>query len=148
MYNNSFQIKRSDNSLKKEQRSIVPKKKILFVEEEADLRKSIACALRMQGWEVVTEPNGNNILKCVHTAIQQKEPIDLIIIDLNLPGLSGIKFIDALRSAGIETPFGVLTAFGNSLESAVLVEKGCVFCLDKPFDSDQLERYVSNVLPM
>jgi hypothetical protein len=28
------------------------------------------------------------------------------------------------------------------------VEKGCVFCLDKPFDSDQLERYVSNVLPM
>jgi DNA-binding response OmpR family regulator len=142
MKSEPIQIQPSKISLKKEWRSIVPKKRILLIEEEADLRKPITFTLRRQGWEVVTESNGNNAFKCIQEAIQQKKPIDLIIIDLNLPGLSGLRFIDSLRSAGIQMPFGVLTAFGSSLELGILREKGCVFCLDKPFDSDQLQQFV------
>ena len=122
---------------------IVPKRKILLIEEEVDLQRSITITLRRAGYDVVAVSNGNQALYYIEEAIVEKDSIDLIITDLNFPGLSGIELIDNLRSRGVQAPFAVLTAYGNNSVYATLREKGCIFCLDKPFNSDQLEWYVS-----
>ena len=73
--------------------------RLLIVEDETELRASIAEGLRLDGYEVDTQGDGLEALDLLETA-----SYDLILLDLNLPGLTGMELLRRLRARDQETP--------------------------------------------
>ena len=76
---------------------------ILVIEDEAQLCSSIAEGLRLDGYEVDTCMDGNEGLDLCLT-----EPFDLILLDLNLPGMDGLSILQQLRAENSSTPVIIL----------------------------------------
>ena len=80
--------------------------------------------------------------------IRLADNADLIITDLRLPGMDGLKLLGSLRERGLQTPIVVMTAFG-SIETAVEAMKaGAVDFLPKPFSLDHLMAVVGKALEL
>ena len=121
-------------------------KKILIVDDEPDLLKSIDLTLRIKGYIVVAVDNGADAFAKIITAHEFKEQFDLVITDHHLPVISGIELIDHVKAEGIEVPFGMITAYGSKSLQKELQERGSLFCLDKPFNIKELVDCVSKAL--
>jgi len=109
--------------------------RILIVEDEEKLAKTIKDGLKSQGYAVDYVTDGYK----AHLRIKLNyNEYDLIILDLNLPGKSGLEICKAIRQANIATPFLVLTG-DNSLNSKVaLLNAGADDYLAKPFAFEEL----------
>src|SRR5262245_3943115 len=78
--------------------------KILVVDDDAELRGRIAFALRQAGYLVLEEAEGGGAL-----AAFARESPDLVILDVNMPRMSGFEILRRLRSGGAGTPVMMLT---------------------------------------
>ncbi|MFA5021270.1 MAG: response regulator [Patescibacteria group bacterium] len=83
-------------------------KRVLIVEDEHPLAHALELKLRNQGLETVIAANGKQGLDEV-----SKGNIDLILLDLILPGLDGFAFLEQLRGKGKKTPVIVLSNLGQ-----------------------------------
>ena len=90
-----------------------PKVKVLIVDDEANQRSGLAAMVAEWGMTPETAANGNEALEKL-----AEFPADVILTDLNMPGLDGFGLLERLRDAGEMPPTIVLTAFG-SIEKAV-----------------------------
>ena len=79
--------------------------RLLVVEDEPKVAKSLREGLESEGYEVVVEGTGDAGFRRGRT-----ERFDLILLDLGLPGMGGLEILTALREEGVETPVLVLTA--------------------------------------
>lgn len=111
--------------------------KILIVEDQADLANGLAINLKKEGYSVLTAGTGEDALK---TAIQ--ECPNLIILDVMLPGISGLDVLRELRSKAIETPVIMLTAKGDEIDKVVALELGADDYMTKPFSLRELQARV------
>lgn len=107
--------------------------RILIVEDETPLRDEIAHALEKARFVVDASGDGNEGL---HLA--QDYPIDAAIIDLGLPGLSGLDLIRGLRARHVELPILILTARGRWQDKVEGLEAGADDYLTKPFHMEEL----------
>lgn len=107
--------------------------RILLVEDEAALREQIAERLRAAGYTVDGSGDGREGLY-----LAQEYPLDLAVIDLGLPGLSGLDLIRTLRSNGRTFPILILTARGKWEEKVTGLEAGADDYLVKPFHMEEL----------
>ncbi len=121
-------------------------KKIILVEDEVDLLRSVTLTLRRVGYDVVSVDNGADALALILLAESKNEPLDLLVTDLHLPNISGLELIEKIRKRHIKIAVAAITAFGNSQTRAALKELGCVFCLDKPFNIKELLNHVSGAI--
>jgi two-component system, OmpR family, response regulator len=103
-------------------------KRILLVEDEARFAAALADGLTSQGFEVEVSGDGADGL---HVARERN--FDLIVLDLLLPRLSGLRFCELLRREGDWTPVLVLTAKRGEMEEAQALETGADDFLSKPF---------------
>ena len=122
------------------------RKKIIIVENELNLLQSVAVTLRKAEYDVVAADNGNDAFKLIMRAESSKEPMDLLVTDLHLPGISGIELIQKVIASGSALAVGVITSFGNSRIRTSLKEMGCLFCLEKPFNTEELLAQVLTAL--
>jgi DNA-binding NtrC family response regulator len=109
--------------------------KVLIVDDEASQRSGLAAMVSAWGMTPETAAEGNEaLLKLNHF------PADVILTDLNMPGLDGFGFLQRLRDSGEMPPTIVLTAFGN-VETAVRTvhELGAYWFLEKPIQPGSLE---------
>lgn len=107
--------------------------RILVVEDEAQLRAQIQGQLQVAGHVVDVSGEGKDGL------YQASEyPIDAAIIDLGLPGMSGIELIQHLRAAGKRVPILILTARGSWQDKVQGLEAGADDYLVKPFQMEEL----------
>jgi CheY-like chemotaxis protein len=105
---------------------------ILVVDDDADLCQFIARALRPEGYTTVRAANGEAAL----TAVEVSSP-DLILLDVNMPGIDGWDVLSRLRDkAGPHQPIVVMTGQYQGQERAL--ESGAQGYLAKPFDLDDL----------
>ncbi len=111
--------------------------KILIVEDQADLANGLAINFKKEGFAVLTAMTGEDALK---TAIQ--ECPNLIILDVMLPGISGLDVLRELRSKAIETPVIMLTAKGDEIDKVVGLELGADDYMTKPFSLRELQARV------
>lgn len=102
--------------------------KILVVEDELDIRELILFHLQKNGYQTLDAGNGEKGLKLA----QEEEP-DLILLDLMLPGLSGMEICRRLREEGIETPILMLTAKSEEEDIVLGLERGADDYMTKPF---------------
>jgi len=109
--------------------------KVLIVDDEASQRSGLAAMVSAWGMRAETASEGNEALMKLNDF-----PADVIITDLNMPGLDGFGFLQRLREAGDMPPTIVLTAFGN-IETAVRTvhELGAYWFLEKPIQPTTLE---------
>jgi two-component system response regulator AtoC len=121
-------------------------KRILIVDDERDLLKSIDLTLRINGYTVVAVDNGADAFAKIVTAHEMKEQFDLVITDHHLPVISGIELIDHVKAEGVTVPFGMITAYGSKELQQELKDRGSLFCLDKPFNIRELVAAVSLAL--
>ncbi|HSH28284.1 MAG TPA: response regulator transcription factor [Thiohalobacter sp.] len=107
--------------------------KALVIEDEATLREQLAAGLREQGYAVDTASDGEEGLY-----LAREYSPDIAIIDLGLPGLSGMEVIRQLRATGARLPILVLTARGRWQDKVEGLEAGADDYLVKPFEREEL----------
>jgi two-component system OmpR family response regulator len=111
--------------------------RILIVDDEAGIRFALEETLARDGYQVTTAESGEAALACVAA-----QPTDLVLIDLRLPGMSGMEVLAALRQQSPDTVVIVLTAHA-SLETAVeALRQGAHDYLFKPCKTVELRESV------
>lgn len=118
-----------------------PSARILLVEDDASLRRTVAEVLDAHGYAVTLAPDGRQALE-----VLQSEPVDLVVTDLMMPGMGGEALLRQIRATFPAVPVIAVTAFG-SVESAVaLTRAGASDYLTKPFRTPALLASITRVL--
>jgi DNA-binding response OmpR family regulator len=104
------------------------------VEDEAHLAEGIRFNLELEGYEVETIPDGLEAVERLTPGGTEAPPLDLVLLDVMLPGLDGFQVVGRMRQAGNFLPVLMLTA--KSLPEDVVqgLESGADDYLPKPFD--------------
>jgi DNA-binding response OmpR family regulator len=106
---------------------------ILVIDDDEGLRDTIGLLLENEGFHPILVGDGINGLAQATSA----KP-DLILIDLRMPGLSGVEVCKRLRAASIKTPVIVLSAMGDEIDKVLLLEIGADDYVVKPFGTREL----------
>jgi DNA-binding response OmpR family regulator len=123
------------------------RKHILLVDDDLNLLHSLEFILEAADFRVTAETNGQKALEKAIAARNDKiSPIDLLITDIQMPGLSGLQLIDELRRMNLSVPVLVITAYGDSKLRESLMRRGIHYCLDKPFHEEKLIEEVFRIL--
>lgn len=120
------------------------KRKILIVEDDADLRRALGERLRSQDYEVVTAADGASAV-----ATARSERPHLVLLDLGLPVGDGFTVIERLKRipTGGNPPIVVLSARQSAPDRDRALKLGAAEYFTKPFDNDQLLRTIRELLP-
>lgn len=116
---------------------------ILVVEDEAHLATGIKYNLIAEGYRVTIVGDGPSALKVLE---EHHDDIDLVILDLMLPGMSGYAVCEALRAVDMDLPVLILTARTLSEDRTRGFDVGANQYLTKPFDLDEFLSRVKNLL--
>jgi two-component system alkaline phosphatase synthesis response regulator PhoP len=106
---------------------------ILLIEDEPGLVLTLKDRLTREGYDVDAAQDGN-----VGLAAAMRGQADLIILDLMLPGRSGLDICRDLRQKGIETPILMLTARGQTVDKVLGLKLGADDYMTKPFEMPEL----------
>ncbi len=116
---------------------------ILVIDDEQIMRDGCSRILYRDGWGVITAENGKKGLEEVQT---RPKEIDVILLDLMMPGVSGMEVLDQVRSIDPNLLVIVITGYAT-VESAVeAMKKGAYDFIPKPFTPDQLRIVVRRAL--
>ncbi len=107
--------------------------RVLVVEDDRAVRDALDRALRAQGHAVRVAPDGLRALQAL-----RDEPVDLIVLDLGLPGADGLSVCRRLRADGDGTPILILTARDAVEDRVAGLDAGADDYLVKPFALDEL----------
>lgn len=110
-----------------------PARRMLLVDDDVVLRERLARALRSRGLEVQTGGNFEEGL-----ALAQADPPDLAVVDLRMPGRSGLELVRELRSLSDQLRIVVLTAYGSIANAVEALRLGAVHYLSKPADAEDV----------
>lgn len=105
-----------------------PSGTILLVEDEAALADGVARGLRAEGFEVEVAYDGLTGLDRA-----RGDDIDVVVLDIMLPGMNGYRVCRALREEGVGTPILMLTAKSGEYDEAEALDTGADDFLSKPF---------------
>ncbi|ESA32582.1 response regulator with -like receiver domain protein and winged-helix dna-binding domain protein [Leptolyngbya sp. Heron Island J] len=116
--------------------------KVLVVEDEELIRETVALALAEEGFELVVAADGPTALeKLLGSADGSKDAIpdiNLVILDLMLPGMNGLDLCRLVRHRGLDVPILILSAKGTEMDRVVGLEVGADDYLSKPFGMREL----------
>lgn len=107
--------------------------RVLIVDDEPGLRETLALLLRDEGYEVATAAGGEEALRRA-----TREPFDLLLVDLRMPDLDGLTFLERYRAAGGQGLVIVMTAYGTREIAVEAMRRGAYDYLSKPFAADEL----------
>ncbi|RLF35253.1 MAG: hypothetical protein DRN03_05495, partial [Thermoplasmata archaeon] len=116
-------------------------KRILVVDDEKAIRWSLGEALRNAGYEVDEVENGEKALK-----LFQDDPVDLVILDLKLPDIDGIKVLKELKKIEPALPIIMMTAYGEVETAVEAIKSGAYDFLQKPFQLEKMKIEIKNAL--
>jgi len=114
---------------------------ILIVDDDAAVRTSMSLALKRAGHEVTCAASGREGLKRLETLAP-----DVIVTDLNMPGMNGLEFIAALRQQRIDAEVVMVTAHASVDTAVEAMRLGAYDYIEKPFTVDQLEDLTSRAM--
>ena len=115
--------------------------KILVVDDDARIRDLLRRYLTQEGFEVLQAEDGKALSR-----VLLREPVDLIVLDLMMPGEDGLSVCRRLRAANDRTPIIMLTAKGEDIDRIVGLEIGADDYLSKPFNPRELLARIHAVL--
>ena len=115
--------------------------KIMVVDDDARIRDLLRRYLTQEGFDVLQAEDSKAMGR-----VLLREPVDLIVLDLMLPGEDGLSICRRLRASGDRTPIIMLTAKGEDVDRIVGLEVGADDYLGKPFNPRELLARIHSVL--
>jgi len=115
----------------------------LVTDDSRVMRQIVVRTLRQAGydWEVREASNGAEALE----SVRADEP-DVVLSDWNMPEMTGIDLLRALRAEGFGTPFGFVTSEGSPEMRAAAEQAGALFLIAKPFTPEAFREVIEPVL--
>jgi two-component system chemotaxis response regulator CheY len=118
--------------------------RILVVDDSRVMRQIVVRTLRQAGFD------GHEVVEAVDGAdgldkVAEHGP-DLVLSDWNMPNMTGIEFLRALRAGGDQTPFGFVTSEGSEDMAEVAHNAGARFVIVKPFTPEGFSQALTPVL--
>ena len=110
--------------------------RLLVVEDDDSIRETVGEALKAEGYEVMTSSNGKEALSLLTD--ESRQPVDLLVLDLMLPGLGGLDLCRELRRVSNNTPILVISARDGETDRVLGLEVGADDYLVKPFGLREL----------
>lgn len=108
--------------------------RILIADDEEGLRELLTDLLTEEGYAAESVTNGSAVLE----RIEAGERYDLLLLDLKMPGVSGIDLLERLRAAGNMIPVIMVTGYGTSSSAIRAMQIGAYDYLMKPFDNEEV----------
>ena len=115
--------------------------RILVIDDEKRIREACREVLSDKGFEVSVAPDGDDGLRKIEAA-----HFDIVLLDLMLPGLSGIEVLAKIHSVHTDTVVIVITGYATLEHSIEAMKKGAFDFIPKPFTPDQLRVVVSKAI--
>ena len=112
--------------------------RISVIDDDASIRKSLARYLHLLGCEVETRASAEEYLA-------QETPCDCLIVDIHLPGMSGLELVSKLRESGHAVPVVFITANDLSEDDKAQIQSGAHLAM-KPFDVEEFGETVMRVI--
>ena len=117
------------------------KERILIVDDEKNIVSSLTSILADEGYEVSIAGDGVEALELI-----QKDPPDLVILDIWLPGMDGIEVLKTLKSYNLGVEVLIMSGHGT-IDTAVKATKlGAQDFIEKPFSLDRITESIQNIL--
>jgi two-component system, NtrC family, response regulator AtoC len=107
--------------------------RILIVDDEEQMRDLLVKVLEKHGYQVAVCGNGTEAL-----AFLEKEPMDLVVTDVRMPGMSGMEALRAIKELNPEIVVLIMTAFGSIDQAVQAVKDGAYDYINKPFKIDEM----------
>ena len=114
---------------------------ILIIEDEAKMRRLLELNLGDDGFKTLSAGDAETGLKLLAS-----EPVDLVLTDLKLPGMSGLEFLQAAKQNDPALPVVVMTAFGTVETAVEAMKAGASDYVLKPFSLDEMRMVVHKEL--
>ena len=114
---------------------------IAIVDDDPSVRKGLERLIRSAGWQAETFASAQEFLDRPRT-----EAPSCLVLDLQLPGLSGLDLQKRMAEAGLETPIVFLTGHGNIPASVKAMKAGAIEFLTKPVDEQDLLRAIQEAI--
>lgn len=117
------------------------RRRLLLVEDDPTLRQALTFNLSREGYDVTTAADGETGLDAA-----RNDRLDLILLDVMLPGMSGVEVLRVLRREGVATPVIILSAKGDEIDRVVGLKVGADDYVAKPFSRPELLARIEAVL--
>lgn len=116
--------------------------KILVVDDDAGIRKLLQLHLKRSGCQVEAAQNGESALR----QVREGEGVDLVLLDLRLPGMSGLATLHALNETGKVGCIIVMTAYGTMPDAIAALKDGAYDFVNKTYSFDDVRMAIRNAL--
>jgi CheY-like chemotaxis protein len=113
--------------------------RILLAEDGVDNQRLLSLYLRSAGAEVEIACDGRQAVARARAALEQGHPFDLILMDMQMPGMDGYEAATLLRASGYSLPIVALTAHAMAEDRARCLAAGCDGYLSKPISRSRLQ---------
>jgi two-component system alkaline phosphatase synthesis response regulator PhoP len=117
------------------------RRRLLLVEDDPTLRQALSFNLTREGYDVAAAADGESALEAARS-----DRLDLILLDVMLPGMSGVEVLRVLRREGVSTPVIILSAKGDEIDRVVGLQIGADDYVAKPFSRPELLARIEAVL--
>jgi two-component system nitrogen regulation response regulator NtrX len=115
--------------------------KILVIDDEADVRKSLRMVLEYEGYECLEAASGPEGLE----ALRRESP-DAVILDIKMPGMDGLEALAAARARDPHTPILIVSGHGDIPTAVEAIHKGAYDFLEKPLESERVLTTLRNAV--
>ncbi len=115
--------------------------KVLIVDDEENVRYSFSKILREPAYQVLEAKDGNEAI----AKVRDDKP-DLVVLDIQMPELSGLEALQRLKSIAPKTPVLMITAYGSSDRVIAAMKHGAYEYIEKPFDIPRMKALIDEAL--
>ncbi|AOT69046.1 sigma-54-dependent transcriptional regulator [Geosporobacter ferrireducens] len=116
-------------------------KKILVVDDEKNIRMTLTHCLRDQVCKIDIAVNGEEALQKLMSA-----DYDLVLLDIKMPGLTGMQVLEKMREKGSRVDVIMMTAYGTIERAVEAMKLGAIDFISKPFTPEEIRNIVKEVL--
>jgi CheY-like chemotaxis protein len=120
-------------------------KKVLLIDDEASLRRSLTMGLMQKGYQTEQCENGMKGLKALEMFKRKQMPLHYVVIDVRLPDIDGIKLLKVIKFTYPELPVVVITGHGTETTAANAKSEKADAYLEKPFTVDELTKIFAEI---
>ena len=121
-------------------------KHVLVVDDEEPMRSLLSRALSRAGFFVTTVPDATEALALLKNDASAPVPFDVLLADFNLPSITGLDLVDALRCDGVELPCLLMSGSPNGMLASEALSRGCKGFIKKPFGLPVLIEHIREAL--
>ncbi len=116
-------------------------KRILIADDEKNIRLTVSRSLESLNYFIDTALNGEEALQKI-----KENPYDLLLLDLRMPGMSGMEVIEKLNEMNIKIKIVVISAHGTIETAVQAMKSGAADYIEKPFAPNDIRTVIQKVL--